>query len=149
MIQASHEEDLAEKAAEHICFLADVNLLYENALGIYDLDVTLLIAQQSQKDPREYLPYLQSLQELTTLRRQFRIDNDLRRYQKALEHLHDLDEFEELQQYMGKHELYSEAIELYKYREERLRKLMRLHADFLIGKNRYKEAGIGKHHCTL
>lgn len=34
---------------EHICFLADVNRLYDNALGIYDLDLALLIAQQSQK----------------------------------------------------------------------------------------------------
>lgn len=34
---------------EHICFLADVNRLYDNALGIYDLQLTLLIAQQSQK----------------------------------------------------------------------------------------------------
>jgi elongator complex protein 1 len=41
-------EDVAEKAAEHICFLADVHQLYDHALGIYDLDVALLIAQQSQ-----------------------------------------------------------------------------------------------------
>jgi elongator complex protein 1 len=40
---------MAEKGAEHICFLADVNQLYDNALGIYELEVALLIAQQSQK----------------------------------------------------------------------------------------------------
>jgi elongator complex protein 1 len=34
---------------EHICFLADSNQLYDHALGIYDLDVALLVAQQSQK----------------------------------------------------------------------------------------------------
>ena len=39
----------AEKAVEHICFLADVNRLYEHALGLYDLELTLLVAQQSQK----------------------------------------------------------------------------------------------------
>lgn len=38
-----------DRLVEHICFLADVNRLYDNALGIYDLDLTLLIAQQSQK----------------------------------------------------------------------------------------------------
>jgi elongator complex protein 1 len=134
---------LAEKTAEHICFLADVNLLYENALGIYDLDVALLIAQQSQKDPREYLPYLQSLQEMSKLRRQFQIDNDLRRYSKALGHLHDLEEFEELQKYVEKHELYSVAIEMLKYREDKLRKLMQSYANYLAAKSRYKEAGIG------
>ena len=41
--------DQAEKAVEHMCFLADVNRLYEHALGLYDLELTLLVAQQSQK----------------------------------------------------------------------------------------------------
>ena len=39
----------AERSVEHICFLADVNKLYDNALGLYDLDLVLLVAQQSQK----------------------------------------------------------------------------------------------------
>lgn len=39
----------AETAVEHMCFLVDVNLVYERALGMYDLDMALLIAQQSQK----------------------------------------------------------------------------------------------------
>lgn len=39
----------AERAIEHICFLADVNRLYDTALGLYDLDLTLQVAQQSQK----------------------------------------------------------------------------------------------------
>ena len=43
------EDPLTEKAAEHICFLADVNQLYDTALGIYNLELALLIAQQSQK----------------------------------------------------------------------------------------------------
>ncbi|TVY55794.1 Elongator complex protein, partial [Lachnellula suecica] len=41
------DEAMADKAVEHICFLADVNKLYDNALGLYDLDLTLLVAQQS------------------------------------------------------------------------------------------------------
>lgn len=136
------DEAVAEKAAEHICFLADVNKLYETALGMYDLDLTLLIAQQSQKDPREYLPYMQSLQEMTLLRKKFTIDNDLARYEKALGYLHDLDAFEELEKYCERHELYAQAIELYKYKPEKLNALMRLYASFLESRNRYKEAGI-------
>lgn len=42
-------DPLTEKAAEHICFLADVNQLYDTSLGLYNLDLALLIAQQSQK----------------------------------------------------------------------------------------------------
>lgn len=46
---AVSKDPLTERAAEHICFLADVNQLYDTALGIYNLELALLIAQQSQK----------------------------------------------------------------------------------------------------
>ena len=39
----------ADSAVEHICFLVDVNRVYDCALGLYDLDLALLVAQQSQK----------------------------------------------------------------------------------------------------
>jgi hypothetical protein len=48
MYEAS-QDPLTDKAAEHICFLADVNQLYDTSLGLYNLDLALLIAQQSQK----------------------------------------------------------------------------------------------------
>ncbi|KAK7612769.1 IKI3 family-domain-containing protein [Phyllosticta paracitricarpa] len=136
------DDSLAEKAAEHICFLADVNQLYDTALGLYNLEVALLIAQQSQKDPREYLPYLQGLQTMEPLRRQFTIDDNLGRRTKALTHLHEMDAFDEVKAYVEKHELYSEAIGLYKYQEERLCEIMKLHAQFLSSRNRFREAGI-------
>ena len=43
------DTELVEKAVEHVCWLADANKLYNNALGLYNLELTLLIAQQSQK----------------------------------------------------------------------------------------------------
>lgn len=39
----------ADAAIEHMCFLVDVNEVYDIALGLYDLDLALVIAQQSQK----------------------------------------------------------------------------------------------------
>jgi len=136
------QPERAEKATEHICFLADVNRLYDTALGLYDLDVAILVANQSQKDPREYLPYLQSLQGLSQLRRQYTIDHDLKRYNKALNHLFTMTEFEELKTYASKHSLYTQAIELYKYQAPRLNELMRLYADHLNSLNRFRDAGI-------
>ena len=38
----------AEEAIEHMCFLTDALHLYKNALGLYDLELTLLVAQQAQ-----------------------------------------------------------------------------------------------------
>ncbi|KAH7357661.1 elongator complex protein 1 [Pyrenochaeta sp. MPI-SDFR-AT-0127] len=133
---------LTDKAAEHICFLADVNQLYDTSLGLYDLDLTLLIAQQSQKDPREYLPHLQSLQDLPTLRRKFKIDDQLGRRAKALTHLKDLQVFDEVQDYVQKHSLYSEALNLYEYDALHLQEIMRLYAAFLSMNNRHKEAAL-------
>lgn len=133
---------MVEQAIEHICFLADVNRLYETALGLYDLDVALLVAQQSQKDPREYLPHLQRLKDLPEHRRQFTIDNELRRYAKALDHLYALDDFEMLKTHTVKHALYSEASTLYRYQPQRLNDLLKLHAEHLSAHNQHEEAGI-------
>jgi elongator complex protein 1 len=50
----SHPQQV-EDAVEHLCFLTDVNKLYEHALGLYDLELVLLIAQRSQKVCRLYI----------------------------------------------------------------------------------------------
>ena len=134
----------ADRAVEHICFLADVNRLYDNALGLYDIRLALLVAQQSQKDPREYLPFLQNLQNMSDLRRQYSIDDYLGRCEKALGHLHDLKVFEELKGYASKHALYAQALQLYRYDEGNYKSIMRLYAGHLHEESRYKEAGIGE-----
>lgn len=136
------DPSMADKAVEHICFLADVNKLYENALGLYDLELTLLVAQRSQKDPREYLPFMQNLQEMSELRRRFSIDDFLSRYTKALAHLHTLDVFDELQAYTQKHSLYKNALEIYRYNPSRHATLTSLYANHLESKSSFKEAAL-------
>jgi elongator complex protein 1 len=133
---------MADKAVEHICFLADVNRLYENALGLYNLDLALLVAQQSQKDPREYLPFMQNLQSMTEFRRRFTIDDYLARHTKALTHLHDLDAFIELQTYTQKHSLYQAALSLYRYNPAQHAALTSLYAAHLESKSLFKEAAL-------
>lgn len=133
----------AELAVEHICFLADVNRLYDTALGLYNLELALLVAQQSQRDPREYLPFLQNLQEMSTLQRQFKIDDYLGRHKKALQHLHEMNVFEDFKVYAVKHTLYETALNICRYQEEEVKVIMRPYADFLQRGSNYKEAGIG------
>ena len=136
------DSQMADKAVEHICFLADVNRLYDNALGLYDLDLALLVAQQSQKDPREYLPFMQNLQEMTELRRRFSIDDYLNRHAKALTHLHALDVFAEVQTYTQKHALYQAALSLYRYNPTQHAALTLLYASYLETKSSFKEAAL-------
>lgn len=80
---------------------------------------------------------------MTPLRRQFSIDNHLKRFGKALKHLHDLNVFEEVKNYVLKHDLYMEALELYRYQTDHLAEIMRLYADHLNHSSNFKEAGIG------
>ncbi|PGH16468.1 hypothetical protein AJ79_01799 [Helicocarpus griseus UAMH5409] len=135
-------KEQAEEAVEHMCFLTDAHRLYDYALGLYDLELTLMVAQQAQKDPREYLPFLQKLQAMPELRRQFEIDNHLGRVKKALKSLHALHAYEELKLYAIKYTLYSDALELYKYQPELLRDMSHVHADYLYDQSNYKEAAI-------
>jgi len=136
------DERLAEQAVEHICFLVDVNKLFDHALGLYNLDLTLLVAQQSQRDPREYLPYIQELHKMPPLNRQFAIDDKLERREKALGYLKELGNIEDLEKYVVKHSLYQQALGLYRHDEQRRRSLTRLYAAYLRYTSRFREAGL-------
>lgn len=46
---SEQNKEQAEDAVEHMCFLTDANQLYNEALGLYDLELTLLVAQQAQR----------------------------------------------------------------------------------------------------
>lgn len=54
LITSLKGKELYEQAITHICFLSDVNKLYDTALGIYDLEVAIMIAQQAQKVRHNY-----------------------------------------------------------------------------------------------
>lgn len=90
------------------------------------------------------MPYLQDLQDKSEFDRKYRIDDDLGRHSKALVHLHSLSDFEKLQAYTKKYSLYAEALDLYKYKPDQYGVILRLYAEHLNTRNRYKEAAIGK-----
>ncbi|KAF3936373.1 hypothetical protein ABW19_dt0200343 [Dactylella cylindrospora] len=138
------DSENADLAIEHICFLADVNKLYDHALGIYDLELALLIAQQSQKDPREYLPFLQSIGEMEPLRQKVFINDFLGRHAKAATSLHEMGDaiFPELAEYTVKHDLYQHVTDLVKYDNEKRKVIVKLHAEYLLESSNYKEAGL-------
>lgn len=138
--QTSQEE--ADLAVSHLCFLSDPSRLYDAALGLYDLELTLLVAQNAQRDPREYMPFLQSLQALPDLRRKYTIDNHLKRYTLALAHLHSLEAHDELEAYTTKHNLYTTAESLYTNSPTHLSRITRLHAEHLASISKPLQAAI-------
>ena len=51
----------ADEALKFLLYMVDVNTLYDVALATYDFDLVMMVAEKSQKDPKEYLPFLNSL----------------------------------------------------------------------------------------
>ena len=136
------DDERVEKAVEHICFLADVNHLFDHALGLYNLQLALQIAEQSQKDPREYMPFLERLQDTEPAeRRRFEIDDHLKRHAKALESLYRYSDFESFQAYVMKHSLYEEAIQITLSSNTQVLAITGLYAKYLQAHAHYGKAG--------
>ncbi|GAA97506.1 uncharacterized protein L969DRAFT_42814 [Mixia osmundae IAM 14324] len=113
-LQATRTEAEIEAAIKYMIFLSDANKLYDIALGTYDLELTLLIAQQSQKDPREYLPFLRELRKAAPAMRAHKIEDTLQHYSDALQHLTECTlPYDEVETYIRRHELYDEAVKYY------------------------------------
>ncbi|GAB2222790.1 hypothetical protein Drorol1_Dr00016917 [Drosera rotundifolia] len=77
----------AEEALKHLLWLSDPDAVFEAALGLYDLNLAAIVALNAQKDPKEFLPFLQELENLPTVFMQYKVDLHLHRYDKALEHI--------------------------------------------------------------
>lgn len=48
----------SHEALEYVSWLVKPDRLYDVALTTYDFDLVTLVATQTQKDPKEYVPYL-------------------------------------------------------------------------------------------
>ena len=103
-----------DNALRHLLYLTDVEKLFDAALGTYDFDLVLMVAEKSQKDPKEFLTFLNDLRRMPENYRKFKIDSHLGRKSKALRNLVACRrEFrEEFFDFVGKNFFYKQAIEL-------------------------------------
>lgn len=74
----------AEEALKHLLWLLDSDAVFEAALGLYDLNLAAIVALNSQRDPKEFLPYLQELERMPEPLMHFKIDLKLQRFDSAL-----------------------------------------------------------------
>ena len=136
----------AEEALKYLLYLVDVNVLFETALGMYDFDLAMFVAQQSQKDPKEYIPFLNHLMNLEEYYMKYSVDKHLNRHEKALEHISKLnDKFSECLEFVKKHELYMKAMRLFDTNSNEYRELAKAYGEFFMSKAKYQEAGIMFH----
>ncbi|KAF5365923.1 hypothetical protein D9758_006686 [Tetrapyrgos nigripes] len=135
------EPNLVEEAVKYIIFLVDADKLFDTALGMYDFSLVLLIAQHSQKDPREYLPFLRELRALDQYYQRFRIDDHLRRYTSALRNLSlaGPSYFDEATEYVERYQLYETALSIWK-ETERYKTILDIYGTWLFERKEFRQA---------
>lgn len=68
-------------------WLTDPEAVFNAALGLYDLNLAAIVALNSQKDPKEFLPFLKSLECLPPAIMRYTDDLRLGRYESALRNI--------------------------------------------------------------
>lgn len=136
----------ADDALKYLLYLVDINVLYNIALGLYDYQMVLFVAQKSQKDPKEYVPFLNELNRLEPPYAKFKIDCFLKRYSKAIKHIaelsHDEQKFEECLDLTNKHQLYEAAMEAFSGNETCYQRICCSFADHLRIKGKFLDASL-------
>jgi len=87
-VKSSLLADHAQSSIKYLAFLADYELLFDTALGMYDFDLAKAVARNSQMDPKVYLPMLKRLRNLPVYEAKYEVDVRLKRYESALRHLY-------------------------------------------------------------
>ncbi|POI33793.1 hypothetical protein CIB84_002455 [Bambusicola thoracicus] len=134
----------AEEALKYLLFLVDVNELYDYSLGTYDFDLVIMVAEKSQKDPKEYLPFLNTLRKMETNYQRYTIDKHLKRYTKALGHLSKCgpEHFSEFLNLVKDQSLYCEALKLYPSSTQEYKDISSAYGEYLIQKQLHEHAAL-------
>jgi len=133
----------AEKALKYLLNTVDISILYDTALSMYDLELTLFIASKSQRDPKEYIPFLNSLKIMDEDYMKYTIDMHLKHYESALVHIaKDLSKFDKCLHLICSQKLYKQALKLFEEGTTEYERIAAAFGEYLIQKKMYHEAGI-------
>ena len=80
--------ETAQSSIKYLAFLADYDLLFNTALGMYDFDLARSVARNSQMDPKIYLALLKRLKDLPEYYAMYEVDVRLERFDSALRNLY-------------------------------------------------------------
>lgn len=132
----------SQDALKYFLYLVNVNELYDVALGMYDFDLVLFVAQKSQKDPKEYIPFLNELKGLEENYRKYRIDCHLKRYKSALVHVAKcgVEKLEECLSLIEKQSLFTDALRIFRKGDECYGEVVLQYADHLRSKGVFYDA---------
>uniref|UniRef100_A0A8C6Y1U3 Elongator complex protein 1 n=1 Tax=Naja naja TaxID=35670 RepID=A0A8C6Y1U3_NAJNA len=133
-----------EEALKYLLYLVDVSELYDYSLGTYDFDLVIMVAEKSQKDPKEYLPFLNKLKKMEINYQRYSIDKYLKRYPKALYHLSKCgsEHFPEFLNLVVDQNLYNEALKLCLPGTQEYKTISYAYGEYLIQKHLAGQAGL-------
>lgn len=126
--------DTVQNAIKYLAFLADYQLIFDTACGMYDFEMAKAVARHSQLDPKIYLPMLKRWKELPHFMAKYEVDVKLKRYESALRNLvacyreessteepqenqsliSPVVDFSQCLEFIEKHELHRLGLELFK-----------------------------------
>lgn len=134
----------AEEALKYLLLLVDVNELYDYSLGTYNLNLVIMVAEKSQKDPKEYLPFLNTLKKMETNYQRYTIDKHLKRYAKAIVHLSKcgLQYFQECLNLIKDKHLYKESLKLYLPNSQQHKAICLAYGEHLTQGHQHETAGL-------
>lgn len=134
----------SDEALKYLLYMVNVDQLFDVALGMYDFDLVLLVANKSQKDPKEYVAMLNELTEMDENYKRFTINKHLKRFDKAVQSLAKCgaSRYEELKTFVKYHSLYREALDLFSKDDEIYKQICDDFGLYLKLKKQYVEAGI-------
>lgn len=134
----------SDEAVRFLLYMVNVDELFNVALGMYDFDLVLLVANKSQKDPKEYIPMLNELNAMEENYKKFTINKHLKRFDKAVKYLAKCGppKYDELQAFVKYHSLYREALVLFNAEENIYQQISDDFGLYLRLKKAFTEAGI-------
>ncbi len=128
---------------EYLCWIVNADILFDFALKTYDFELVIMVAKHTQKDPKEYLPYLRKLQELDPILMKYQINIDLKYYEDALYEISKGGEihFDKSLELIKSHNLYEKAFDHFKENESLFSTVCYNYGEFLMNKKSYFDAG--------
>lgn len=134
----------SDEALKYLLYMVDVNRLFDVALGMYDFDLVLLVANKSQKDPKEFIPMLNEINDMEENYKRFTINKHLKRFDRAVKCLVQCgpEKHGELKTFVKFHSLYREALALFPRHSNIYIEISDDFGQYLRLKKQYTEAGV-------
>ena len=137
-----------QSSIQYLAFLADYELLYSTAIGLYDFELAKAVARHSQIDPKIYIPMLKRWrEELPEAIARFEVDVKLKRYESALRHLvasgarNDPEShLQECLKFIEEHKLHSLGLELFMHHPSFTCTIMSSLGESLMTERKFEEA---------